>query len=383
MKRLAWPIVLVGVLGGSAEAQTRLQVESDLDLARPEEVVEVPAASLAGLAKPGDLPKVRVADETGRDLLAQAVDQDGDAVPDQLVFLADFAPKQARTFVLSLGERRVLRKEDFRVYGRFVRERHDDFAWENDRVAHRVYGAALETWDAGTAHRQRDRRLVQAHAAPGRERLVHDGHVPRRPRRGRGLLLGGPQPRLRRQRDLARRPAVGVAQLPEEPGAGGRPPPPGLRARLRALRRRWFVGGGDQAGDRRRRTQPASLREPLPALPPPGPGRAGDHLGRGDQETRRGGRALREARGHAAHLGADREERQLRMCGGGRPGAAPGDGGPTTATRSRSRAPRRRSPPSTTPGSAGTGAGTSPTRPPGTATSRTSPAGCPHRCASP
>ena len=27
-----------------------------------------------------------------------------------------------------------------------MRERYDDFAWENDRVAHRMYGAALETW---------------------------------------------------------------------------------------------------------------------------------------------------------------------------------------------------------------------------------------------
>ena len=27
-----------------------------------------------------------------------------------------------------------------------MRERFDDFAWENDRVAHRIYGAALETW---------------------------------------------------------------------------------------------------------------------------------------------------------------------------------------------------------------------------------------------
>ena len=27
-----------------------------------------------------------------------------------------------------------------------MRERRDDFAWENDRVAHRMYGEALETW---------------------------------------------------------------------------------------------------------------------------------------------------------------------------------------------------------------------------------------------
>src|SRR5262249_34379944 len=25
--------------------------------------------------------------------------------------------------------------------------RFDDFAWENDRIAHRMYGAALETWE--------------------------------------------------------------------------------------------------------------------------------------------------------------------------------------------------------------------------------------------
>ena len=28
-----------------------------------------------------------------------------------------------------------------------MRERFDDFAWENDRIAHRVYGKALETWE--------------------------------------------------------------------------------------------------------------------------------------------------------------------------------------------------------------------------------------------
>jgi pectinesterase len=149
MKRV-FAAVAVATLGGLVEAQTpslRVVVASDLDAARTEEVVEVPATALAALAKPADLAKVRVSDDAGRELLAQAVDTDGDELPDQLVFLADFAPRQSRTFALGLGERRVWKKEDFRVYGRFVRERHDDFAWENDRVAHRVYGQDLETWD--------------------------------------------------------------------------------------------------------------------------------------------------------------------------------------------------------------------------------------------
>jgi pectinesterase len=147
MKRLVWATMALATLGGTASAQTKVTVRNELDLARAEEMVEIPAAALSATAKPADLAKLRVSDETGRELVAQAVDSDGDAAPDQLVFLADFAPRQSRTFVLTPGERRVWKKEDFRVYGRFVRERHDDFAFENDRVAHRMYGQDLETWD--------------------------------------------------------------------------------------------------------------------------------------------------------------------------------------------------------------------------------------------
>jgi hypothetical protein len=36
-------------------------------------------------------------------------------------------------------------KPERKVYARFVPERYDDFAWENDKVAHRMYGKALES----------------------------------------------------------------------------------------------------------------------------------------------------------------------------------------------------------------------------------------------
>jgi hypothetical protein len=39
-----------------------------------------------------------------------------------------------------------------RTYARYVPERKDDFAWENDRVAFRMYGAALENFPAENAH---------------------------------------------------------------------------------------------------------------------------------------------------------------------------------------------------------------------------------------
>jgi hypothetical protein len=119
-------------------------VHNDLPFARRSETIELTAASLAPL---GDLANVHVFEQgSAREVLAQALDLDGDGNFESLLFQADVPARGTRSFDLKPGQRRTYRKEDFRVYGRFVRERFDDFAWENDRVAHRMYGPALETW---------------------------------------------------------------------------------------------------------------------------------------------------------------------------------------------------------------------------------------------
>ncbi len=130
---LASPINLV------ATAHNRLNIQ------RPNETIEVSAAQLSALGEK-DLTRIHVKDASGRELLCQAVDTDGDYTPDIVIFQADFAPGETKRFELSSGSRNVYTKEQFRAYGRFARERFDDFAWENDRIAHRMYGKALETW---------------------------------------------------------------------------------------------------------------------------------------------------------------------------------------------------------------------------------------------
>jgi len=86
------------------------------------------------------------AEGSDKDLLVQAVDTNDDGVFEQLLFQADFAPKQTRVFLLTVGDRQLALAADYKTYGRFVRERRDDFAWENDRIAHRMYGKELETF---------------------------------------------------------------------------------------------------------------------------------------------------------------------------------------------------------------------------------------------
>ena len=164
---VALGFALLGAAAAGAEGVSlRLRVKNPADTARPTETVEVPAAALAGSVAAGDLARLVVTDaRTGHEVPSQAVDEDGDGTFDRLVFQADFAPGEVEGVPASSeAEPRKPRLADYRVYGRFVRERHDDFAWENDRVAFRIYGAGARDVREGAAHEQRGRRLEQADA---------------------------------------------------------------------------------------------------------------------------------------------------------------------------------------------------------------------------
>lgn len=131
----------------AAVNQLNVKAINRLHIARPGQTIELSSKDLAPLGEK-DLTKIHVRDSSGRELLCQAVDTDYDDFhkPDIVIFQADFAPDEAKTFTVSVGPKQEYKREDFRAYGRFVRERFDDFAWENDLIAHRTYGKALITW---------------------------------------------------------------------------------------------------------------------------------------------------------------------------------------------------------------------------------------------
>ena len=131
----------------SAQTQLTVKVVNTLSIARTSQTIELAAKDLAPLSEK-DLNKIHVRDSSGKELLSQAVDTDYDELhkPDIVIFQADFKPNETRMFVVSAGKKHEYTKDDFKAYGRFVRERFDDFAWENDLIAHRTYGKALITW---------------------------------------------------------------------------------------------------------------------------------------------------------------------------------------------------------------------------------------------
>ncbi|MCP4726728.1 MAG: DUF4861 domain-containing protein [bacterium] len=83
--------------------------------------------------------------KTGRFLLNQTIDYDEDDNPDEFIFQSDFTPNEARTFYIVTKQEDSQKPEiNHKAFSMFVPQRKDDFAWENDRIAFRMYGPALQ-----------------------------------------------------------------------------------------------------------------------------------------------------------------------------------------------------------------------------------------------
>jgi hypothetical protein len=65
----------------------------------------------------------------------------GESTIQNLLLQVDIAPRTTVKFYLIKGKHTIF---PIKTYCRYVPERKDDFAWENDRIAFRMYGKALE-----------------------------------------------------------------------------------------------------------------------------------------------------------------------------------------------------------------------------------------------
>ena len=142
----AWAALTLGA--GSAGAGIVISVTHDLDTARPAAIIAVPFRDVAALAPDLRMYHVIVRDPKGRALPSQITNYQHDhrgASYDDLVFAYDFAAGEKRAVFTVEATATATAPEPPCVYARTVPERFDDMAWENDRIAHRMYGFALNT----------------------------------------------------------------------------------------------------------------------------------------------------------------------------------------------------------------------------------------------
>ncbi|MFC1620203.1 DUF4861 domain-containing protein [Candidatus Neomarinimicrobiota bacterium] len=121
-----------------------ISAQNTLDLTRQNETIELQwpqVDSFFGGIRPTRLGIVD--EQTGIQVVHQAIDEDQDGNYDLLIFQTTFEPLATKSFKISRQARASGEDVEPLVYGRFVPEREDDFAWENDQIAYRMYGPAL------------------------------------------------------------------------------------------------------------------------------------------------------------------------------------------------------------------------------------------------
>jgi len=154
-QQLFVPAILFSALAsaGIVNAAERLTVTvtHTLDQARPSETITIPWTEV-NRALPGALlQKIAVKDAAGKvlpyqvtNVAPQAKDPKNEGIAyGELIFQHDFAPGEKKaTFTVEKIDA-VAPVFPSKVSARYIQERLDDFAWENDKVAHRTYGPAL------------------------------------------------------------------------------------------------------------------------------------------------------------------------------------------------------------------------------------------------
>jgi len=125
----------------SAEKKSQITVYNDLAIERANETVTISLEKLT-FSEQKSWPHIVVTDLTSnKTLMYQLVDTKNDGKKDSLIFQVELSANSSKQFQFSQGKNTSGQFTDSIVsYSRFVPERIDDYAWENDRVAFRMYG---------------------------------------------------------------------------------------------------------------------------------------------------------------------------------------------------------------------------------------------------
>ncbi|CAC9973094.1 DUF4861 family protein [Flavobacterium panici] len=138
--------LFTAILAGSFTIQAQnkiITVSNNLKVDREFETVELTKKSL-GLAADSKLENYAVKDISNNSFLeTQTVDNDSDGTADVLLFQPKVKASSKQDFEVFVGTNPSASKI-VSCYSRFVPERTDDYAWENNKVAFRTYGPVAQ-----------------------------------------------------------------------------------------------------------------------------------------------------------------------------------------------------------------------------------------------
>lgn len=127
------------IYSSSLKAQISVQVKNNLNFER-NEVISVPVSQLRSFLGKNKEADVRIKNSKGQLITVQWIDNDGDGKNDELLFMAHIAGKSSEQYTITADGKSPVPESKVTTYSRLVPERVDDYAWENERIAFRMYG---------------------------------------------------------------------------------------------------------------------------------------------------------------------------------------------------------------------------------------------------
>ena len=140
-KKLLHLMILLLFAGCINRNTITILVRNNSKIIRHSETVTIPLIDLKSLNVRDFSALAAKNTATGECRPTQLIDRDRDGQKDALIFQADAAPfSGARYQLIKVSDSGCKIDSSISTYSRFVPERIDDYAWENDRVAFRMYG---------------------------------------------------------------------------------------------------------------------------------------------------------------------------------------------------------------------------------------------------
>jgi hypothetical protein len=124
-------------------AGIKIKVSNPTTLSRKGEVVQIDLTHFAGIPE-DSIPQQLIALYKGDTLTSQIIDTDSDGRFDLLLVQTDLPGMSSIEITLAISESESTTNPDRRTFCKFIPERIDDFAWENDKVAFRTYGPTAQ-----------------------------------------------------------------------------------------------------------------------------------------------------------------------------------------------------------------------------------------------
>lgn len=137
-------LLLSSTLFSYGQKSKIITISNPLNLDREYETVELSKNTL-GL-KPSDVLEKFGIKEVGTTtfLISQCVDENSDGISDVLLFQPKIKALASKKYELVLNNDTKTKEPIAYCYSRFVPERTDDYAWENNKVAFRTYGPVAQ-----------------------------------------------------------------------------------------------------------------------------------------------------------------------------------------------------------------------------------------------